>query len=82
MGSIFDGQLNEQLRSDFAHNHLQNKRECKACWARYFCGGGCHANAYHANGDISKPSRVSCMMHRKRIEGAIYLKSMERIAGI
>jgi uncharacterized protein len=79
LGNISDGQLNEQLRSDFAHNHLQNKSECRKCWARYFCGGGCHANAYHANGDISKPSQVSCIMHQKRIEGAIFLETMERL---
>lgn len=82
LGNIFDGQLNEKMRHDFAHNQLQNKEECRNCWARYFCGGGCHANAYHANGDISKPSQVSCIMHRKRIEGAIYLQAMERLACI
>ncbi len=79
MGNIFEASLNEQIRRDFAHNHLQNKPECKACWARYFCGGGCHANAYHSNGDISKPSQVSCAMHRKRIEAAIYLETMEKM---
>ncbi|HNX93390.1 MAG TPA: thioether cross-link-forming SCIFF peptide maturase, partial [Syntrophomonas sp.] len=52
LGNIFAGQLNEKLRGEFARNHLQNKSECRKCWARYFCGGGCHANAYHANGDI------------------------------
>ncbi|NLV22304.1 MAG: thioether cross-link-forming SCIFF peptide maturase [Syntrophomonadaceae bacterium] len=82
LGNIFNGQLNEQLRSDFAGNHLQNKSECRKCWARYFCGGGCHANAYHTNGDIRKPSQVSCIMHRKRIEGAIFLETMERLTCI
>ena len=82
LGNIFAGQLNEKLRGEFARNHLQNKSECRKCWARYFCGGGCHANAYHANGDIGKPSQVSCIMHRKRIEGAIYLETMERLAYI
>lgn len=80
LGNIFDGRLDDQLRSRFAANHLQNKSECCSCWARYFCGGGCHANAYHANGDISKPSRVSCSMHRKRIEGAIFLEAMGSLA--
>jgi len=77
MGNIFDGHLDEGLKKRFSQNHLQNKSECKSCWARYYCGGGCHANAYHANGDFSKPSQVSCRMHRKRIEGAIFLETME-----
>jgi len=80
MGSIAEGKLNEELRLRFARNHLQNKKECRACWARFYCGGGCHANAYHSNGDISIPSRVSCEMHKKRIEGAIYLDIMEKFS--
>jgi len=79
MGNIWVDSLNEEIRKGFAHNHLQNKAECRACWARYFCGGGCHANAFHSNGDIKKPSQVSCAMHRKRIEGAIYLESMTKL---
>ncbi len=79
MGNIWVDLLNEEIRKGFAHNHLQNKAECRACWARYFCGGGCHANAFHSNGDIKKPSQVSCAMHRKRIEGAIYLESMTKL---
>lgn len=79
MGNIATASIDDEIRTKFARNHLQNKAECRACWARYFCGGGCHANAYHSNGDISIPSQVSCAMHRKRIEGAIYLESMEKL---
>ncbi len=82
MGNIFNGHLDERLQKLFSQNHLQKKSECQRCWARYFCGGGCHANAYHTNGDFGKPSRVSCIMHRKRIEGAIFLETMERLACI
>lgn len=80
MGNISTGKLNEGIRKGFARNHLQNKKECQQCWARFYCGGGCHANAYHSNGDISIPSRVSCAMHKKRIEGAIYLEMMEKFS--
>lgn len=78
MGNVFTGLLDEEIRLNFSGNHLGNKKECRNCWARYFCGGGCHANAYHSNNDISIPSKVSCMMHRKRIEGAIYLEAMQK----
>lgn len=82
MGHISTGQLNEDIRQSFAGNHLQNKKICCECWARYYCGGGCHANAYHSNGDISRPSQVSCAMHKKRIEGAIYLELVEKFSQI
>ncbi len=81
MGSIFDDELDDQIAQKFAGNRLGNKDHCIRCWARNYCGGGCHANAYHANGDMSIPDPVSCEMHRKRIEGAIYLELIKRMEG-
>lgn len=80
MGNVKDGEINEQIRNIFASNNLNNKETCMECWARYFCGGGCHANNLRRNGDISVPDEVSCIMHRKRIEGAIYLDIRKKMA--
>ncbi len=74
MGNINDSKLNDKIKQKFVHNRLQDKEDCLQCWARYFCGGGCHANAYYTNRDIKKPANIGCLMHRKRIEGAIYLE--------
>ncbi len=74
MGNIFDSQLDRGVADRFAGNRLGDKPHCRGCWARNYCGGGCHANAYHANGDMRVPDQVSCAMHRKRIEGAICLE--------
>ncbi|MEN6461711.1 MAG: thioether cross-link-forming SCIFF peptide maturase [Syntrophomonas sp.] len=79
MGNVMNGELNEEIKSLFQHNRLPDK-ECRDCWARYFCGGGCHANAYHNSGDISKPDTTSCTMHKKRIEGAIYLDLQKQLS--
>jgi uncharacterized protein len=80
MGNVRSGIQNPSIVKQFAANQLKDK-ECIHCWARYFCGGGCHASAYYRNSDLQKPHRVSCQMHKKRIEGAIYLdlcKQMEK----
>lgn len=77
MGNIMDSEIKSSVRSIFEDNQLINK-ECRHCWARYFCGGGCHAGAY-LQGDISKPHIVSCSMHKKRIEGAIYLDLLRQL---
>jgi len=82
MGNIYTGEFKTSLRREFAHNQLINKEECRKCWARYYCGGGCHANAYYVNGDIRKPSKVNCIMHKKRIEGAIYLEIKKRLRDV
>lgn len=79
MGNIEEAELDEAISRKFAGNRLQDKKVCRSCWARNFCGGGCHANAYHANGDMSIPDRISCRMHRKRIEGAIYMEIIKKM---
>ncbi|MEA1961524.1 MAG: SPASM domain-containing protein, partial [Bacillota bacterium] len=80
MGNIATGQIDGEIRKMFENNRLMDK-DCKWCWARNFCGGGCHANAYFSNGDMKKPHEVSCTMHKKRIEGAIYLELQKQING-
>jgi uncharacterized protein len=82
MGNIYNAQLNGEIKQRFINNRLRNKEDCLRCWARYFCGGGCHANAYHTNGDMAKPAGVSCVMHRKRMEGAIYLDMIKKMVNL
>jgi len=78
MGNIYTGEINYGIRRKFENNQLKDK-ECRRCWSRFFCGGGCHAGAYYANGDMSKPNDISCAMHKKRVEGAIYLDLKKQI---
>lgn len=76
MGNVIqNGIENEQLVSQFYDAHIYNKEECSNCWARFFCSGGCHANAYSFNGDIMKPHSLSCNLQRKRIECSLYIQS-------
>lgn len=79
LGNVADGVMKDELRRTFARNDVAHKAECMACWARNFCGGGCHANNYLRKGDIAVPDDISCAMHRKRVEGAIYLDLKKRI---
>ncbi|MGE5415413.1 MAG: thioether cross-link-forming SCIFF peptide maturase [Acidobacteriota bacterium] len=72
IGSVLHGVQNPELVNKFAHNTLLDKK-CHRCWARFFCGGGCHASAFFANRDISVPNEIACQMHKKRLECAFYL---------
>ena len=72
LGDVRTGLLDPAIRRRFAANTLAHK-ECRRCWARFYCGGGCHALAYHENGDISVPSRLACQMHQKRLECSFYI---------
>jgi len=71
LGDVFSGVLNTKKREEFKKANVFAKEECKSCWAKYYCSGGCHANAYNTNGDILKPYRIGCEMEKKRIECAI-----------
>lgn len=71
MGNVFEGVKQTELRDIFKRANVYNKKECRECWARFYCSGGCHANAYYAHGDLMKPYELGCEMEKKRIECAI-----------
>lgn len=75
MGNLNSPELNKDISSKFKAAHIYNKPECKKCWARFYCSGGCQANNYNFNGDIHIPYKLGCEMQKKRIECAIALKS-------
>lgn len=77
MGNIQDGSFNVALQEKFRNNNLLHKESCRDCWCRFYCSGGCAANAWHRNGDISKPYFMECDIERKRIECAIGLQIAE-----
>jgi len=71
--------LEGKTEQDFSQCNVQTKPECTACWAKYYCSGGCMATAYYANGSIFKPDAISCALMRKRIECALYMKAKKAI---
>ena len=75
MGDVFTGIENWQLREKFSACNVYAKESCRNCWARFYCSGGCAANAYQLEGDILKPYEVGCEMQRKRIECAIMIQA-------
>lgn len=77
MGNVWDGVVNEALRETFRSCTANARPECRDCWARLYCAGGCAANAYHATGSITGVYEYGCRLFRKRIECAIMLKVAE-----
>lgn len=77
LGTVFGGELKQDIIDKFGESTVLKKKDCEECWAKYFCSGGCPANNYNANGDILKPHKISCELERKRLECAIALKAFE-----
>ena len=71
LGDIFKGITNVEKREEFKKASVFNKKECDNCWAKFYCSGGCHANAYYTNNNILEPYKLGCEMEKKRIECAI-----------
>jgi six-Cys-in-45 modification radical SAM protein len=70
-----NNELNKEIPKQFKSAHIYNKPECKKCWARFYCSGGCQANNYNFNGDMNIPYHLGCKMQKKRIECSIALKA-------
>lgn len=81
MGNVFDGVTNRELREDFKLCNVYVRPECRDCWAKLYCSGGCAANAYHATGDIKGVYEYGCELFKKRMECAIMIKAAEAEMG-
>ncbi|MBQ4155863.1 MAG: thioether cross-link-forming SCIFF peptide maturase, partial [Clostridia bacterium] len=77
LGDIFTGVTNKQKVDEFKLCNAYAKEECKDCFARLYCSGGCAANAYHATGNINGIYEYGCELFKKRIECAIMMKVAE-----
>ena len=79
LGNVFEGVKNTEIQNKFANSNVYTKPECKDCWAKLYCSGGCPANSYHATGDINGVYSYGCDLFRKRMECAIYLEAAKAL---
>ena len=78
MGSVGDSVLAVPIKEYFTKTHIYTKSDCKTCWCRYYCSGGCNASSYESFGDCRKTdaNSVECLMMKKRLENAIALNAI------
>ena len=80
MGTVESGIERQDIRTMFEKSNIYTKEACKACWARFYCSGGCSANAYNYNGSIETPYEISCILQRKRTECAMILAAKKLLS--
>lgn len=71
LGDIWHGVDNTEIQEEFASCNVYARPDCRDCWARLYCSGGCAANAYHATGSVKGVYQAGCELFRKRMECAI-----------
>ena len=73
LGDIWHGVTNTEAQTQFAACNVYAKPECRDCWARLYCSGGCAANAFHATGSVTGVYETGCELFKKRMECAIMM---------
>lgn len=71
---IFDN----NLKKEFLKLSVYHKEECKNCWAKYYCCGGCSSKNYQHNKNLKTPYKLSCEIQKKKIECAIAYNVLSR----
>ena len=77
LGNVYEGVTNKEVQNEFKLCNAYARPECKDCWAKMYCSGGCAANAYHATGSILGVYESGCELFKKRMECAIMMKAAQ-----
>ncbi|NJD01933.1 MAG: thioether cross-link-forming SCIFF peptide maturase, partial [Ruminiclostridium sp.] len=78
MGNVNNGNgLNKEVINRFNVSNITSNDACRDCWAKFYCSGGCAANAYQFGGDLSKPYNIACELEKKRVECSLWIKTKE-----
>ncbi|MCR4671908.1 MAG: thioether cross-link-forming SCIFF peptide maturase [Lachnospiraceae bacterium] len=75
MGNVDEGITRTDIRDEFKQCNVYSRSECRDCFARFYCSGGCSANAWNFTHSINGNYRIGCELMRKRVECAIMIKA-------
>ena len=81
MGNVYEGVKKDEIVKEFKACNVYSKEECKKCFARFYCSGGCSANSYNFNGTIDGTYEIGCKLERKRVECALMVKAALALEG-
>ena len=79
LGNVFDGVTNKEVTKEFMDCNVYAREDCKDCWVKLYCSGGCSANAYHATGSVRGVYKNGCELFKKRMECAIALAIIDSL---
>ncbi len=75
LGNVDEGITKPEISEKFRCSNVYSKKECMNCFAKFYCSGGCAANAYNFTGDINGNYKIGCEMQKKRVECALMIKA-------
>lgn len=83
--SLKDIWLNSKAMKQGRANSVQNKAECRECYLKYFCGGGCTSHSYYASEvDTGKGSVTAvdpyCATYKSLFQDVIWELALEGVS--
>ena len=75
LGDVYKGIVRQDICDEFKLCNVYAKPNCRECYARFYCSGGCAANSYNFHKDITGTYDIGCELEKKRIECAIMIKA-------
>jgi uncharacterized protein len=60
LGTVRDGIDREAQRAFLDGHHIDHKTDCRTCWARPLCAGGCYHEAHTRQGGTVRPNLHYC----------------------
>ena len=60
LGTVRDGVDRDAQRQFLERHHLDDKTDCRTCWARPLCAGGCYHEAHTRYGTTERPNLHYC----------------------
>lgn len=81
LGDVWNGVSNIAIQNEFMECNVYSRDECRNCWAKLYCSGGCAANAYHSTGSVKGVYKYGCDLFRKRMECAIMVAVARNFRG-
>lgn len=75
MGNVEEGITKPEIADAFRGCNVYTKEKCRTCFARFYCSGGCMANAHKYAQGLNDAYDLGCEMERKRVECAIMIKA-------
>jgi radical SAM protein with 4Fe4S-binding SPASM domain len=63
IGNIAQGIDSQRHAVYWTDLHVDNLPWCRACWARYLCGGPCYHQAHLSHGRLERPERAECVLN-------------------
>ena len=74
LGNVMDKVDFEKFRVQICKTPVEERNNCRDCWAKFLCGGGCYYDNYFVNKEIFNSVNVpKCKITRTQIEVAAYV---------